>query len=129
MKCAYCDKSVGSYEIDGKTFFSHCEKCGKPFCGAHAGCCYQGHDLCAPCGVPGSKHGEVRNWREETTYSAGPECFDATTGESLGQIPGLSVTQSVSERWCAHCGVWVEVRGVMGALSFDINHEHGKEAK
>lgn len=35
-----------------------------------------------------------------------------------------AVTETVSERWCAFHQAWIEVRGVVGGLAFDIEHGH-----
>ena len=29
-----------------------------------------------------------------------------------------TITETVADRWCAHCGRWVTERGVTGALKF-----------
>lgn len=60
------------------------------------------------------KHGEQRNARFETTF--GPEhTLQASTGAAF-TAPLFAVSETVSERWCATCGAWVEARGIIGGL-------------
>lgn len=62
------------------------------------------------------QHGDERNRREESEWTA-PRPH---TGHGL--------TVSVSERWCATCQRWVEIRGVMGGLRWMAEHEHAEVA-
>lgn len=58
------------------------------------------------------KHGEERNRRNVTTY--GPVAALATTdGRTVYVGPTSSVTQPVSERYCAHCDAWHTVEGIL----------------
>lgn len=70
------------------------------------------------------RHREERKRRFETRVG------DLVTYEMPGgsvSMPSGSVTESVCERWCARCGAWIEVRGVLGALAFEFEHRHEGE--
>jgi hypothetical protein len=66
-----------------------------------------------------TQHGEQRGHRMETTYGASLDLQVKTTGERIS-LPGSSMTQTVSERWCGTCAEWVTARGILGALMCPI---------
>lgn len=66
-------------------------------------------------------HGDIRNHRMETDTASGTKATVLGSGEQF-TLPGSSRTESVSEHYCARCG-WVEVRGVMGAFRWKVEHE------
>ena len=72
------------------------------------------------------KHGEVRNHREETEYGKSAELVDGRTGAIVYSGPMSSHTYTVQERYCAFCKSWIVIKGIMGILEFDFEHEHGK---
>jgi hypothetical protein len=74
------------------------------------------------------KHGDVRNPRSEASVGPSVDFCDATTGEVVRRAPVVTLTQSVSERWCASCHRWVEVRGILGRFDFDFQHPEGHAA-
>lgn len=59
-----------------------------------------------------TQHGETRNRRTETKATDG----QFLTPEGEVTLPMLSVTQTVSEKWCATCRKWVTAKGIMGGL-------------
>jgi hypothetical protein len=66
-------------------------------------------------------HGDIRNYRLETT-SMGAPTMAITDGGMSFTLPASTVTMSVSDQYCAVHG-WVEVRGVMGALVWHLEHD------
>lgn len=58
-------------------------------------------------------HGDTRNRRTETNH--GP-VHSLTTPQGTMSIPLVSVTQTVSEKWCETCQAWVTAKGIMGGL-------------
>lgn len=65
-------------------------------------------------------HGQVRNWRMETRELGAPMECETPDGTPV-TLPASTLTQSVSERFCARCG-WVEVRGCLGPIYFEVEH-------
>lgn len=57
-------------------------------------------------------HGEERNRRTETQTTN--EQFQIPGGEIT--LPMISVTRTVTDRWCSTCGKWVTAKGIMGGL-------------
>lgn len=66
------------------------------------------------------QHRDRRNWRTERT---------PRVGRFLGPGGVLTLTtydeQSVVDQFCAHCGQWIEVRGVSGGIRFLASHAAG----
>jgi hypothetical protein len=67
------------------------------------------------------KHGEQRNRRVEASW----RLADGRTPDGQSVDLGHGTTQTVSERWCASCELWLEVRGVMGGIAFEFEHAEG----
>lgn len=68
-----------------------------------------GSPKCGSCATIAAEaqpaHGEQRNRRMERTFGS------------------LSVKEeTVYEAWCAACSAWVECRGVLGPLEFQVHH-------
>lgn len=61
------------------------------------------------------KHGDERNYRIEDTVIERWE-YTAPNGQSV-RARGVGRTETVSERYCATCGEWVEARGVFGGMA------------
>lgn len=60
--------------------------------------------------------------------SVGETAHGSTRGHHMERrrlTAAATVTESVSQRFCAHCGAWVDVRGVTGALAFMSHHDSG----
>lgn len=66
-------------------------------------------------------HGDVRGWRIDTE-SLGADQPATVIGDGPITLPAPSLTQTVSERFCAVHG-WLEVCGVMGALVWHLEHD------
>jgi len=60
------------------------------------------------------KHGDQRNYRIEDTVIERWE-YTAPNGQSV-LTRGVGRIETVSERYCATCGEWVEARGVFGGM-------------
>lgn len=66
-------------------------------------------------------HGSIRSYRTETRPLGDPT--PATTADGAAfTVPAATITESVSERFCAVHG-WMPVRGVMGALVWHMDHD------
>lgn len=74
-------------------------------------------------------HGDVRNQREETTYGACHTLVDARTGAEVYSGPMSSHTRTVCEKYCAVCGEWGEVRGILGLIEWGEEHRHEDVAR
>lgn len=72
-------------------------------------------------------HGETRNHHSETSGSSPTEFRDATTGEVVFKGFGVTLTQSVSEKWCEGCQKWITTKGVIGPIMWDAEHASHKE--
>lgn len=62
------------------------------------------------------RHGEERSRRTETSDGPDQTMLDARTGQPVYSGPLFSRTETVSDKWCATCGDWREVRGIVGVL-------------
>lgn len=68
-------------------------------------------------------HGEVRKWRMERDPIQF-ETFVTETGDEV-EVSYSGSESSVSERYCAHCDTWTEVRGVFESLKWLARHDKG----
>lgn len=67
-----------------------------------------------PTSMPVPAHGDRRNERiEQSVHNL--RTLRTSTGQEI-QTPLFATSESVSERWCATCGAWVEARGIIGGL-------------
>lgn len=72
-------------------------------------------------------HGESRNHHTEKSEGSTTEYRDARTGEVVYKGPTVTLTQSVSEKWCEGCQKWIPVRGILGVFAWDTEHEKHTE--
>lgn len=68
------------------------------------------------------KHGDERNYRRESSWTA----LDGQTSDGKPVPLGHGITVSVVDRWCACCEEWIPCKGLLGALTFQLEHEHGE---
>ena len=62
------------------------------------------------------EHGAERHRRVETTYSEPVTLVDTETQTVLYTGPLSASASTVTERYCANCDAWFEMRGIFGAL-------------
>jgi len=61
-----------------------------------------------------NQHGSEHNWRIHAEFDA---------------IKGMGYEETRSDRYCSHCGQWIQVHGVtgtLGALAWIANHQNGE---
>jgi len=66
------------------------------------------------------EHGETRNQRIETETVL-TEFYTTPWGRRI-VMPGMEISQPVSDRWCEVCNQWVTAKGVMGGLLCPLCH-------
>jgi len=72
------------------------------------------------------KHGAERNRHMKTIPGKLVEYLDSQ-GDVVYSGPLSSVTRSACERYCAHCDKWIPLEGVLGPITFMVEHDHKEE--
>jgi len=66
------------------------------------------------------EHGDERNYG--MSRHVGPD-VELTDGQRTATAPMSGCVASTCEKFCAHCRLWIHVRGVTGALAFMAKHD------
>jgi hypothetical protein len=76
------------------------------------------------CQINEPEHGEERGRHYESEWHGKDAVLPG--GTVLPGVLGSGFTQTVSERWCAHCRQWNRVAGVLGPIMWHATHDDGE---